>query len=130
MVIGIAGMANGFKVRVARKTAKNGNTYSSINLGIVGQLIIWDGELDDEFWIGTFFPREPQDEAAKPEATRNVVDWQAPLNKPRSSARPFDDPLPADGAMATPPEIALIFRIYARHGEAPPSNYHLQTTDH
>ena len=37
--------------------------------------------------------------------------------------------------MAQPPEIGspaharLIFRIYARHGEAPPSNYHLQTTD-
>ena len=37
--------------------------------------------------------------------------------------------------MATPPEIGspaharMIFRIYARYGEAPPSNYHLQTTD-
>ena len=84
-------MANGFKVRVARKTAKNGNTYSSINLGIVGQLIIWDGEPDDEFWIGTFFPREPQDEA-KPSAT--VVDL-VPLEKPRSAVKPFyNDPLP------------------------------------
>lgn len=88
MFIGIAGMANGFKVRVARKTAKNGNTYSSINLGIVGQLIIWDGEPDDEFWIGTFFPREPQDEAAKPSAT--VVDLvHRPLDKPRSAVKPL-----------------------------------------
>ena len=98
MVIGIAGMANGFKVRVARKTAKNGNTYSSINLGIVGQLIIWDGEANDEYWNATFFPREPKDEAAKPEATRNVIDLvHRPLDKPRASkaAEPFyNDPLP------------------------------------
>ena len=93
MVIGIAGMANGFKVRVARKTAKNGNTYSSINLGIVGQLIIWDGEANDEYWNATFFPREPKDEA-KPSAT--VVDLvHRPLNKPRSAAKPFfNDQLP------------------------------------
>ena len=37
--------------------------------------------------------------------------------------------------MAQPPEIGsppharLIFRIYARHGEAPPSNYHQQSRE-
>ena len=86
-------MAQGFKLDFARKVSKNGSHYTSINLGVVGTIVVYDG--DDGPSAVYLYPREQKDDAAKPSAT--VVDLvHRPLDKPRATASKgfFNDQLP------------------------------------